>query len=63
MPKASRACGDRIWRTGVFGGSAGFFTGRREEAPLWRGAGFFLVLEARGERREGEVFVATLKPP
>jgi hypothetical protein len=58
MPTASRACGDKIWRTGVFGG-AFFFAGARragrfrcDEEVLRR------LVDARRERREGEVFVA-----
>jgi hypothetical protein len=54
MPRASRAWGDRICRTGVLGGAC-FLEGRFA-------AGFLedeRVLEARDdERREGEVFVA-----
>jgi hypothetical protein len=54
MPRASRACGDKICRTGVFGGGC-FLEGRFA-------AGFLddeRVLEAcDDERREGEVFVA-----
>src|SRR6476469_9690186 len=54
IPSASRACGERIWWTGVFGGALRR-AGRRR-------TGFFFVrrwLEPRDdERREGEVFVA-----
>jgi hypothetical protein len=52
MPRASRAHGERICRTGVFGGALG--TLRFLEA---------FVFEVRDdERREGEVFVATGPP-
>jgi hypothetical protein len=56
MPNASRACGDKIWWTGVRGGfflAAGFLrAGAFREEP-------FRVDDARDdERREGEVFVA-----
>src|SRR4249920_3528154 len=57
MPMASRACGERICRTGVFGG--GFFARERAAAPR-AGVLARVVFEARDdERREGEVFVGT----
>ena len=59
MPSASRACGDRICRTGVFGGCFGF---ARVRFAGVRAAGFRarVAFEARDdERREGEVFVGT----
>src|SRR3954454_19257899 len=60
MPSASRACGDRIWWTGVLGG-AFFFAGRRRAGRLWAEV-LRRLLDARLERREGEVFVAMGRP-
>src|SRR5262245_48578808 len=72
MPNASRACGDRICRTGVFGWrwrpvfrrlalwGARRSAGRRDERFFdVRPDAARRVVEARDdERREGEVFVA-----
>ena len=53
MPIASRANGDRMCRTGVFGGGAGFRLAGARFLDAER------LDDARDdERREGEVFVA-----